>query len=81
VIHVKIEVESEQVPREFYDIVVSISERLEEFGVPQHDICRALDRVEQAVVQALASCEEEVDESDDDSDDEDECDDEETREG
>lgn len=76
------EIESEQVPREYYDIIASLNERLEESGVPQRYIDRALDKIESILVQALDHAEEDSDESEEDigSDAEDE-DGEETRSG
>jgi hypothetical protein len=81
VIHLNVEAESEQVPREFYAIVGNLSEQLAESGVPQRRIDRALDKIERAIVRALGYAEEESDDDEDSDDEDDERDDEEPREG
>ena len=48
-----IEIESEQVPREFYGLVASLNDLLVESEVPQCYIDRALDKIESIIAQAL----------------------------
>lgn len=62
------EIESEQVPREYYDIIASLNDRLEESEVPQRYIDRALDKIESVLVQALDRAEEDADDTDGDLD-------------
>lgn len=69
----EIEIEAEQVPRQFYRLVADLSDQLIEFGVPQQHVDRALDKTERAILEALGHAEEENDEegdSEDDADDE-----------
>lgn len=76
------EIESEQVPREYYDLIASLNDRLEESGVPQRYIERALDKIESILVQALSHAEEESDdEGDSDNEDAEEDDGGEARKG
>ena len=68
-------------PREYYGIVASLSDKLDESGVPQREIDRALDKIERIIVRALGYAEEGSDDDEDPDDEDDERDDEEPRKG
>lgn len=78
----RLRIEHDPIPREFYDIIVSLKERLEEFEVSESDTDIILDKVELLIASALRRAEEEPDEDADSDDEENESDDEEeTRKG
>ena len=68
----RLDVESGQVPRQFYDIVASLSERLEESGVSEHDVDDVLDKIERLIAKTLNRCEDDHDDSEAETDSEDE---------
>lgn len=75
VIWMSIEIESEQVPREFYGLVASLNDLLVESEVPQCYIDRALDKIESIIAQALNHAEKESDDDEDSDEEADESDD------